>query len=217
MTEHEWLTSSDPVEMLEWLRGNNPLLPECPIPPPSERKLRLFACAVCRLEWDNVEPADLNMPTIADLLRDVFGNPHRPATLGEWRLCNRCRTTFRPSRKRFHRCPSCDSTRSFTHRDPPFLTPTVIALAQTIYDERSFDLLPVLADALEDGGCGDGDLLRHLRGEEERLEVVFSGGVGDEDMPPVCRWLPRRSPHVRGCWVVDLVLDPTTMAERVVT
>jgi hypothetical protein len=52
-------------------------------------------------------------------------------------------------------------------------------LAQTIYDERAFDRLPVLADALEDVGCTDEVIIRHLRGP---------------------------GPHVKGCWAVDLLL-----------
>jgi hypothetical protein len=56
---------------------------------------------------------------------------------------------------------------------------TVHRIAQTIYDERTFDRLPILADALEDAGCGNDDLVRH------------------------CRSL---GPHVRGCWAVDLLL-----------
>ena len=52
-------------------------------------------------------------------------------------------------------------------------------MAQTIYDDRTFDRLPVLADALEDAGCSNGDLLAHCRQS------------GD---------------HLRGCWAVDLVL-----------
>jgi hypothetical protein len=52
-------------------------------------------------------------------------------------------------------------------------------LAQAAYDHRAFGRLPLLSDALEDAGCTDHDLLRHLR------------GLG---------------PHVRGCWAVDLVL-----------
>ena len=51
-------------------------------------------------------------------------------------------------------------------------------MAQTIYDDRAFDRLPLLADALEDAGCTDADILSHCR------------TPGD---------------HVRGCWVVDLV------------
>jgi hypothetical protein len=52
-------------------------------------------------------------------------------------------------------------------------------IAQTAYEQRAFDQLPVLADALEDAGCTDEAILAHCRGE---------------------------GPHVRGCWVVDLVL-----------
>jgi hypothetical protein len=52
-------------------------------------------------------------------------------------------------------------------------------LAQGIYEERAFDDLPVLADALEEAGCDQPDLLAHLRGP---------------------------GPHVRGCWAVDLLL-----------
>jgi hypothetical protein len=60
-----------------------------------------------------------------------------------------------------------------------FVSPTVAALAATISDEHAFDRLPVLADALEDAGCDNADLLAHLRGP---------------------------GPHVRGCWALDLVL-----------
>jgi hypothetical protein len=52
-------------------------------------------------------------------------------------------------------------------------------LAQGIYDERAFERLPILADALEDAGCTDAAILVHCRGP---------------------------GPHVRGCWVVDLIL-----------
>jgi hypothetical protein len=56
---------------------------------------------------------------------------------------------------------------------------TVGRLAATLYDERSFDRLSLLADALEDAGCTDAELLGHLRGP---------------------------GTHVRGCWAVDLAL-----------
>ncbi len=63
--------------------------------------------------------------------------------------------------------------------DPSWHTSTAVALARAIYAERAFDRLPILADALEDAGCDAADLLAHCRGE---------------------------GPHVRGCWVVDLLL-----------
>jgi hypothetical protein len=52
-------------------------------------------------------------------------------------------------------------------------------LAQSIYDERRFGDLGVLADALEEAGCADEQLLSHLRGP---------------------------GPHARGCWALDLLL-----------
>jgi hypothetical protein len=63
--------------------------------------------------------------------------------------------------------------------DPSWLIPTVKALTQSIYDERAFDRLPLLADTLKEAGRHDAEILAHCRG-------------------------PR--PHVRGCWVVDLFL-----------
>jgi hypothetical protein len=54
-----------------------------------------------------------------------------------------------------------------------------MSLAQGVYDERAFDRLPVLADALEDAGCLAGEILGHCR---------------------------QPGQHVRGCWVVDILL-----------
>jgi hypothetical protein len=56
---------------------------------------------------------------------------------------------------------------------------TVSKLAQAIYDERRYQDLPALADALEEAGCTNADILDHCR---------------------------RPGEHVRGCWVVDLLL-----------
>ena len=55
----------------------------------------------------------------------------------------------------------------------------IARLAQGIEESRRFEDWPVLADALEEAGCSDGDVLEHLR----------SG-----------------SPHVHGCWILDLLL-----------
>jgi hypothetical protein len=64
-------------------------------------------------------------------------------------------------------------------RDCSWLTPTVITLAKWIEETQTFDQLPILADALEEAGCADTELLSHLR---------------------------ERGPHTRGCWAVDLIL-----------
>jgi hypothetical protein len=64
--------------------------------------------------------------------------------------------------------------------DARWRTVDTLALARGIYEERAFDRLPLLADALMDAGCNDEQILAHCHGE---------------------------GPHVRGCWVVDLVLN----------
>jgi hypothetical protein len=58
-------------------------------------------------------------------------------------------------------------------------TADVMGLARGIYEDRAFDRMPLLGDALSDAGCDSDDILGHCRGD---------------------------GPHVRGCWVVDLVL-----------
>ena len=63
--------------------------------------------------------------------------------------------------------------------DSRWLSETVVALATGIYADRAFDRMPILADALEEAGCDHPDILAHCR------------GAGS---------------HVRGCWVVDLIL-----------
>jgi hypothetical protein len=85
------------------------------------------------------------------LFRCIFGNPARPAPF-----------------------------------DPRWRAPTARDLARAAYEERALPSgeldrarLTVLADALEEAGCADPDILSHLRGP---------------------------GPHVRGCWVVDLLL-----------
>jgi hypothetical protein len=227
VTEDDWLSATDPDPLLEFLPGRGAV---------SERKLRLFACGCCRLVFnpfsgafaervvraaerfadgglpravlDRVHaaalagappatayqahvaqavahaagpdirataglaaeaaayaaadlPAEGGRPAArrpgggyaeyaaeraaqADLLRDVFGNPFRPARL-----------------------------------DPAWRTSAVLGLAHQMYAADDYGIAPVLADALQDAGCPDEEITAHLRGP---------------------------AAHVRGCWVIDLLL-----------
>src|SRR5262249_14373807 len=63
--------------------------------------------------------------------------------------------------------------------DPCWRTPEAIEMARAIYHERAFDQLPYLWDALEEAGCADPRVRQHL----------IEPGI-----------------HVRGCWLVDLLL-----------
>ncbi len=210
MTEAEWLNCGYSYDMLDQLAGKA-----------SDRKLRLFASACCRALWHFIvdsncrnavemserfadkltsaeeleeaarrsppgrpsggswapvrlsfarqarravlatcqpvaqdaawETARQSMALIqnlqAHILRDIFGNPFRPAVLDPAWL--RWRDGFIPQ------------------------------VAQSIYDERRFADLPILGDALEDAGCTNIDILDHCH---------------------------RPGEHVRGCWVLDLLL-----------
>jgi hypothetical protein len=60
-----------------------------------------------------------------------------------------------------------------------WLTDTAVTLAAHMYESREFGAMPILADALQDAGCDNQDVLGHCRGP---------------------------GPHIRSCWVVDLVL-----------
>ena len=64
---------------------------------------------------------------------------------------------------------------------PEWRTDTAVSLARTMYESRDFSAMPILADALQDAGCDNDDVLAHCR-DTARV-------------------------HVRGCWVVDRVLD----------
>jgi hypothetical protein len=130
---------------------------------PTDRALRVVRLAA--LSESLAERGDLRPRTPMDentvegrfaepytaLLRDIIGNPFRPVSL-----------------------------------DPAWLNPTVVAWAQSAYEDRALPAgtldatrLAVLADALEEAGCNDAEVLAHLR----------SAG-----------------PHGRGCWPVDAVL-----------
>jgi hypothetical protein len=72
-----------------------------------------------------------------------------------------------------HPLPACSRTPDSVR------TPTVVALATAIYDERAFERTPILADALEEAGLADSAVLEHLR---------------------------TAGPHARGCHCVDAIL-----------
>jgi hypothetical protein len=220
MTEAEWLTSEDPWPMLEFLKGKA-----------SERKIRLFACACCRRIWDliteerhrkAVELVEQYVEGIAnaEALGDAFRNAFRDnAPSGQdCAAAAASRTAYTPfdvrmagvvsydaakaiakaADKRFYaegyNCPLRDTERAVQAHllrdsvgnpfrpvtvDVSFVKGFVTAIANGVYDQRAFDGMPILADALEDAGCADPEILEHCRGP---------------------------GPHVRGCWVVDLLL-----------
>jgi hypothetical protein len=225
MTEQEWLAGTGPLEMLAWLTG-----PEYEEGwsrsrqrPVSDRKLRLFAVACCRLcpdvrrdfadryeaegvpgrsdaDWARGWCGDhiISVPKVtrAALLRDVVGNPFRPLTPA---------TMSTPEALRWYEILEWDGG-------------AVGNLARHIYAGRDWAALPILADALEDAGCEDEDVLMHCRGKGRCPDCLGKGGCCSlKDEPGVWGEMHRcalcagsgwvdAGPHCRGCWVLDLIL-----------
>jgi hypothetical protein len=208
MTEEEWLAATDPRPMIGFLRG---ML--------TDRKARLFTVACCRLIshlfadrqsqeavamgeryaegkmsnddldgiWasvgndlsDRVRDASWWADEAAEWAVDIFyknGLVYRAAARAARSVINAKPNSVR-EQQALLRCIVGNPFRPVAI-DPRWLTSTVADLARLIYDERAFDRLPILADALMDAGCDNDDVLNHCR----------SAG-----------------PHVRGCWVVDLL------------
>ena len=195
MTEEEWLKCGSSRSMIEFVQSRV-----------SERKLRLFACSCCRFRWSLVghvlpcqilqvaeDYAEGRAPYSAlqavgrefsessyrlDLDNERFhmlsGLTNRHVRAAVW--C--AQTPGTPKKAELIRDIFGNPFRPVT-LDPRWLSSTVLDLARTIYDERLFERLPILADALMDAGCDSEEILNHCRSE---------------------------GPHVRGCWVVDLVL-----------
>ncbi len=214
MNEAAWLTSANPGQMVAHLLGRG-----------SDRKLRLFGCACFRRIWDlsddpwsrsAVAAAErvADSATAADRL-DLARHRMRPAASSQassllrafalaaaavvaedagtaaveasrWaRYARRCQPAppddgpEEAAQAEFLRDLFGNPFRPPPVFDPGWRTSQVVALARGAYELSAFDQLPILADALEDAGCADEQLLDHGRGP---------------------------ATHVRGCWLVDLIL-----------
>jgi len=189
MTEVEWLTCIDLNPMLQFLEDKA-----------SERKLILFDVGCYYRAWDRLYEERMKpiIPHIEQLADGVisydeldaayfkaFAGEHDfPRTIG-------CESVFYEATRIAEMAddPASEAAAQaallrdifgnpFRHVtvDPAWLI--VTNQARIIYEERSFDQMPDLADTLEAAGCTNEDILAHCRIEN----------------------------HVRGCWVVDLVL-----------
>ena len=187
MTEQEWRECTDPTPMLKFLQGRA-----------SDRKLRLFAGRAAVEAAENFAdglagPEKLRAARLACQRAGdqaawyaAATNPaiaaRNAARSAQSGVANNALLGSEPAelvaQAILLRCIFGNPFRPITF-DPSCLTPNVKALAQKIYDDRTFDQLPSLANALEEASCDNREILGHLRGP---------------------------GPHVMGCWVVDLVL-----------
>jgi len=219
VTEADWVVCTDPLQMLTFLRGQS-----------SDRKLRLFAVACCRMNWQFLDNAwrqtVISVERFADglvieddaewawhgavnITRSFSVEPSAAAAqqaasfayhataprvlglrAGVWEKVtealesvNRANTPGIPTSNR--RVLAALLREQFGNPFQPVVfdarwrTADVMGLARGIYEDRKFDRLPILGDALMDAGCDNDEIIAHCRG-------------GDR--------------HVRGCWVVDFVL-----------
>ena len=208
MTEEEWLASESPVALLNYLNADG-----------YSRKVLLYASALCSLradlltqnlhDWsaqveavllDVASPSSLN--NLQESAESVVGDlaDHGPIgtrafylTLADVIFCTwgyepvedetgLLWTGLRPMRQiavGFVRDIYGNPFRPVSF-SPQWRTSTAVLLAEEMYATRNFSAMPILADALQDAGCDNDDILSHCR---------------DTSLA-----------HVRGCWVVDLVL-----------
>jgi hypothetical protein len=237
MNEAEWLACAEPTPLISFLTGNA-----------SERKLRLFGVACCRLVWQDLEEPSIrelvvvsesfadgiaNLSQLRAVWRDAWdaygsnqgesGNQdveesvlglgeelelarvirwgkasmifvdglseqvsHSVYSEGNQEGRNRAFADLLRIRDR-----KAEAIQAALLRDifgnsfrpaafsPDWRTDSALSLAQQMYESRDFSAMPILADALQEAGCDNDDILDHCRRDES---------------------------HVRGCWVVDLVL-----------
>jgi len=194
MTEVEWLSCTDPREMWD-------IVAKCPRA--SDRTFRLYVAAFWGWQAHRLRPEQQ-----ADLQKRV-------ASMDHWAEMGKLPKGVRKSRSEnvifFGRsaqqaaritiyapggwgseAPAAFAIQPLLLRDifgnpfqkfvfsPDWRTDTVLTLALQMYESRDFSAMPILADALQDAGCDNDEVLNHCRATNAL--------------------------HVRGCWVVDLVL-----------
>jgi len=205
MTEAQWLAGNDPGGMINWFGTRQTR---------EARRLRLFAVGCCRVLWKH-------MPRVARQWVEL-GEEVAEKNLSEEAFLPQRRVAVRQAAKSKSR-----AARYLTLATEPLAASPLVAaqnteydlrdtdeaallvpmlyevfgnpfrrvkleaawlrwneeivpkLARGIYEDRAFERMPVLGDALEEAGCDNRAILDHCRGP---------------------------GPHVRGCWVLDLIL-----------
>jgi hypothetical protein len=220
MTEKDWLRTASAEKMVDCLCSQFAAART----KPGRRKLRLLACACCRRIWDKLtEERDRQMVLVSEQFADGLVSTKDLEAAGRLYLVRTGPMLFHNSAAmstavvqprmavRWTRFYVCTTVTGYVDRRPtrwiteeaahaafvrevfgnPFQRPridktwlrwndsTVPKIAMGIYEERAFDRMPILADALLDAGCDNEEVLAHCRSD---------------------------GPHVRGCWVIDLIL-----------
>lgn len=150
--------------------------------------------------WDLVDGS-----TQASILREIVGNPFHTIVM----LDGADQITR-------HRPIDSEASRNEVVYNKVWFTSRVMSIAQTIYDNKQFEDMPILADALEEAGCTEYELLDHCR-FGNKIHCFNCGGTGissvdDDGTRSLCRrcggtrFVRSARSHVRGCWALDLIL-----------
>ncbi len=203
MNEQDWLACTDPRAMLECLRGTasdrklllfpvgcfRSLFPRTPWQPPAAALDLIERYADGKATLEDVRSAEPGCWLLGAI---YYSDPYDYAVAGGIRYVNQVTHRAVARGIRYVNHPTLAVAILHDLFGNPFRPAslnlawlawnggTVKRLAAAIYDDRAFERLPILADALEEAGCTDADILAHCRGP---------------------------GPHVRGCWVVDLLLS----------
>jgi hypothetical protein len=203
MTEDEWQTAAEPHALLAYLRDKA-----------SPRKLRLFAVACSRRMWPWIDPVGQAAVEIAEHFADGLATSEqlraaRLACQGAGGRAAWYAAVSDPAIAARNAAKSAQSAAAqgmlgsseadellaqaelvrevfgdpFRPRvlDLSSLRPgPIVPLAQAIYDDGAFQRMSELAAALREAGCDNAEILSHCEQTEG---------------------------HVRGCWVIDLILQ----------
>jgi hypothetical protein len=180
MTKAAWLQSTDPQKMLESLGKKA-----------TERKLPLFACACCRRIWDLLPECVMVSGEDHEGCRQAVvraeGYADGQATANELiDFSDGPLWTYSAPAAFMAAASRLLDVFASAGKDSAWRASSIALLARAAYDQRILPAcildnlrLGVLADALEESGCAEADLVEHLRSP---------------------------GPHVRGCWALDLLL-----------
>jgi hypothetical protein len=179
VTEDEWLTTTESVAMQTHVRGL-----KVPV-----RRVQLLVVACGDLIWDVMRP---EAQTAFKALRrtaegtDTKKHKNRLEKCGpleewlDWILGIGGRTPELHAQAAALVREVFGNPFRLVALSPDWRTSTAVTLAKQMYESREFSAMPILADALQDAGCDNEFILAHCRDTNQV--------------------------HVRGCWVVDLVL-----------
>jgi hypothetical protein len=185
--EHTWLSCPVPRHLLRYLKDRT-----------TDRKLRLWACAATAHRYAQSESTLAFVALVvawADGARPDELKSHRRDGLGSdsaWEAA------YEGTLRALEKLSSSEKKDQYTefqlaavHEifgnpfrpvavEPAWRTADVMLLARGIYEDKAFDRMPILADALEEAGCANPAILEHCR--DTRLV------------------------HLRGCWLIDAIL-----------